>query len=275
MNHHHFTAARELWEQGQASRPTTSPTTLPLTDIHAMPEVFQPRNEDSRFEQHDHVHALTRAIQQHGKPTEPIVVLWLGQRYVIVDGHHRYLAYSGCKVTHPELVKSIPISEFQGTLDEAIWHSLEENKKTKLSMTKTERVESAWQMFLAGPELYVSQRKLAARCGVGVGQPTAFKKAVEEMKELDLPYETYSWKEVLDAKRGHVEYDEEWLDMQEEVWCRRIEKHFGSELKRYPDRFAGALMKRLGESAFERQVECMMECSSKYVDCIDFGDIDF
>lgn len=251
MNHHNITSARALWNQGQASRPTTSPTTLPLADIHPLPEVFQPRTDSSQFEQDDHVRDLVRAISLHGQPLEPLTVIWLQDKYVIVDGHHRYLAYVASKLSYPDMMSSVPVTEHQGSFDEAVKYSIEVNRKAKLVMTKEERIESAWQLYLAGAEFYGSYRKLAALTGVGLGQPTAFKDGVEAMKKLELPYEAYTWKEVLSAKRGIVTYDEDWKEREAKDWARRLLKTFGSQMKKHPDVFADALMERLGESAFK------------------------
>ena len=189
MNHQHIASARDFWIQGQASRATASPLILPLTNIQPLPNVFQPRTDSSHFEQDDHVRDLVRAISLHGQPLEPLTVIWLKEDYVIVDGHHRFLAYIACKVSYPEMMSCIPVKEFLGTFDEAVKYSIEVNRKAKLVMNKDERIESAWQLYLAGAEFYGSYRKLATLTGIGLGQPTASRDGVESMKELELPYE--------------------------------------------------------------------------------------
>lgn len=251
MNHQHIASARDLWIQGQASRPIASPLLLPLANIQPLPDVFQPRTDSSQFEQDDHVRDLVRAISLHGQPLEPLTVIWLQDKYVIVDGHHRFLAYVASKLSYPEMMSYIPVEEFLGTFDEAVKYSIEVNRKAKLVMNKEERIESAWQLYLAGAEFYGSYRKLAALTGVGLGQPTAFRGGVVVMKELDLPYEAYTWKEVLSAKRGCVTYDDDWKEREVKDWARRLKKTFGSQMKKHPDIFADALLERLGESAFK------------------------
>ena len=49
-------------------------------------------------------------------------MLWAGDGWVLVDGHHRYNAYQEYEYDDP-----VPVAVFQGTLDEALGEALRDN----------------------------------------------------------------------------------------------------------------------------------------------------
>jgi ParB-like chromosome segregation protein Spo0J len=142
--------------------PPQKPDTLPLASIVAMPGLFQPRQEDER-----HISELLRAIRTRGE-VEPLTVIQVGDKAVLIDGHHRLVAYGLAKAT-----SAIPVRYFEGTLEEAVLEAGRANSKAKLPMTNRDRQNYAWRLVLIGTyskkeikdAAAVSDGQVAARCG--------------------------------------------------------------------------------------------------------------
>jgi ParB-like chromosome segregation protein Spo0J len=75
--------------------PAARPETLPLASIAVMAGLFQPRAEDER-----HISELVRAIKARGQ-VEPVTVMQIGDKTVLIDGHHRLIAFGLAKATSP------------------------------------------------------------------------------------------------------------------------------------------------------------------------------
>ena len=70
------------------------PLTLRFKDIHVADQVFQWRiREDNLAADIAHIRELARTIRDKWKPLDPLLVTPIGQRFYVVDGHHRLEAY--------------------------------------------------------------------------------------------------------------------------------------------------------------------------------------
>lgn len=142
--------------------PARDPDVLDLRELRTLESVFQPR--DLRFREGDHeahVGTLAKAIGKPEKPRylEAITVWWGGDRWYILDGHHRRLAYERAKVA-----KSIPVRVFRGTLEGALAMSVSLNSKDKLAMSLQDKMNRAW-MLTAYTDF--SKSRIAEECGIG------------------------------------------------------------------------------------------------------------
>jgi ParB-like chromosome segregation protein Spo0J len=71
---------------------------------------------------------LVRAIKARGD-VEAVTVIQVGDKAVLIDGHHRVAAYGLAKAT-----SAVPVKYFEGTLEEAVLEAGSANSKAKLPM---------------------------------------------------------------------------------------------------------------------------------------------
>lgn len=124
------------------------PTSLPLSAIEVAPIVFQWRlgTEDIQADE-KHVADLARAIARtdNPEPLDPILVMPVGGRYFVVDGHHTLDAYHTAR-----WAGRVPVECFEGSLQEAVITALERNKKDKLPLGDDAKREAAWKLLKRG-----------------------------------------------------------------------------------------------------------------------------
>lgn len=119
-------------------------TRVPLRKLAVAPHVFQPRNFDEEpWEKERHIENLSKVIRQ-GRELDPILVYPVCGFLVVLDGHLRLEAYRDAGLSPDD---ELPVELFGGTVIEARLWSLEANSKDKLSLTKTEKLEAAWQLM--------------------------------------------------------------------------------------------------------------------------------
>lgn len=122
------------------------PSGLYLKDIHVAPLVFQWRlaNEDILATE-QHIRELARVIQSKTpmKPLDPILVIGVGERFFVVEGHHRLDAYhtAGWK-------GRVPVQYFEGSLEAAQIEALKRNIKNQLPVTGAAKREAAWRLMV-------------------------------------------------------------------------------------------------------------------------------
>jgi hypothetical protein len=125
------------------------PAQLTISDIHVANNVFQWRLADedvladTRF-----VEELVDALEVQEpplQPFEPLLVVPVGQRFFLVDGHHRLDAYATFGWEEP-----VPVEVFPGSLQDAMLEAWKRNAHNKLPMTKASRFEAAWKLVKAG-----------------------------------------------------------------------------------------------------------------------------
>src|SRR4051794_24427288 len=131
----------------QASEPRNPsvPQELALSEIKVADSVFQWR--DSRagvWDREEHVRQLARALSSQRSPLDPILVTAIGSEFFVIDGHHRLAAYHAAGWTAP-----VPVSVFEGSLEDAWTEGLAANKKDKLPLTRQEKQEAAWKLVKA------------------------------------------------------------------------------------------------------------------------------
>jgi ParB-like nuclease domain len=126
--------------------PKQEPNGLYLKDIHVAPRVFQWRlvNEDILASE-QHVRELARVIQSKTpmKPLDPILVIGIGERFFVVEGHHRLDAYhtAGWK-------RRVPVEYFEGSIEAAQIEGLKRNIKNRLPVTAASKSEAAWRLMV-------------------------------------------------------------------------------------------------------------------------------
>ena len=193
-----------------------------LPDIHAARQVFQWRLARERaLQKQEHTLELARALKD-GRRFPPLTVYLIGEKFYVLDGHHRLDAYHTVGWTKP-----VPVTLFKGSFEDAWTHALQANSATKLPMTRDEKSEAAWKLIkttsrtpdqmnaLTGSSrsnLYIMKdvwKKLCAYIGTGEAQ-RAFGKHITSIEDMRV---RLSWLKARTIAAGaKLKDDEEWRD---------------------------------------------------------------
>lgn len=230
-------------ELEKSEPPTSLPHELPVSAIDQYPELFQPRN--LRLDEH-HVQELARVVKRQGN-LDPVLLLAVGKRAVLIDGHHRVEAYQAARHKEP-----VPVCWFQGALQEAVLEAGRANSKAKLVMPTQERMNFAWRLVLLDKH---SKREIVEAAGVSTGQVGNMRKVM-----TDLGLDAYScrfWWEARDLHKGRSR--EPMTDDQREArmeelaneYADRMHKEFGRKLGDNPEVAARAIALHLGRRTGE------------------------
>lgn len=151
---------------------------LTLRSIEVLPSVYQARAEGREtprgLADKGHAAKLASLLKDQDRDLEPITVLKVGKRAILIDGHHRLEAYRS------QRRKDIPVQWFLGSPKEALLEAGRENSKIRLSMTAGERGEWAWELVCT--DLY-SIARIAAGSGVSKRHVSNMRKALKHFKE--------------------------------------------------------------------------------------------
>ena len=259
---------KEQQRKSKDARALPRPETLSLSEIRTCPEVFQPRVGRARDGAHNEDHVRELVQQLSNKPSEsrfldPITVYAVGRVAYVVNGHHRLAAYKRARST-----VEVPVTFFEGTLEEAAQQSIRANSKINLNMDKEDRNEGAWRLVVmdktgAGKWTKVaiaeatglSPRSVARMRSLYDGLQAKLSKICEfsgERHEVDLG----SYRDALRAERGGAgEWDDEKEAKMVEQMRQALGKAFGRQAHKHPDQFADALQLYLGPQAMTAVAE--------------------
>ncbi|TPN06426.1 nuclease [Mesorhizobium sp. B2-1-3] len=194
--------------------PAQGPRELRLQDIETVPELFQPRGGISER----HVSDLIKAIKAVG-PLDPVTVMMVGNRTILIDGHHRIEAYRAAKWATP-----VPVRYFEGTPEEAVLLAGEANSKAKLPMDNTDRQNFAWRLVLIDRH---SIAKVARASGISAAQVTIMRRAKRTLGEQAGDH--VSWFRARLAANGK-EYVNSGDDDERDQWMQQVADRYADEL---------------------------------------------
>jgi hypothetical protein len=225
----------ELVEAAKEEQPNIWPDRLALSDITTMPELFQPRGMDEK-----HIGDLVRAIRASGD-LDPVTVITIGQRAILIDGHHRIGAYERAGIH-----VGIPVHYFNGSPQEAVLHAGIANSKAKLPMANRERQDYAWRLVLIGTH---SKAEIHEASGVSPSQVGNMRAVRRKLGQEAHNYPSW-WRARLQADGGASDMTEDdrekWKEDMANDFADRLAKEFSSKLSHRPDIAAMALSAYFG-----------------------------
>lgn len=122
---------------------------LPRASIVLAEKVFQWRlTREDIGARDDHILELANTIAASGKPLDPILVFYAGDKFYVVDGHHRLAAYDTARWS-----RVIPVSVGEGSLEQAADAGLKRNSKNTRNLSRKEKNEAAWKLGKRVPRL--------------------------------------------------------------------------------------------------------------------------
>lgn len=222
------------------SRPRGAPSELPLASLEQLPELFQLRQLDEH-----HIGVLIKAIRGGGK-LDPVTVICIGDRRIIIDGHHRIKAYGAAKVA-----TKVPVRYFEGSLRDAVIEAGRANNKAKLQTTPSEKQDFAWRLICMGG---YTKKEVREATGISNGQVGNMRVAMKVLGDEAAAYK--QWWQAMEASKGkpvpdHIaEYDEEaYLVALAEGYASKIRKATGSQLTSNPAMLARVICELAGRNA--------------------------
>ncbi len=227
---------------------------LPLSQLVTEPDTFQFREFETV---EDHVRCLTDALRA-GNELDPMTV-WKRDEgdHVVVDGHHRHAAY-----TAAGYAKAVPVIVHEGSETDAVLLALNENTKTKLPMTKTERDNAAWRLVCSDHKLSRAQTVKATGVSDGTIAKMRRTRKMLDGQEAELPG---TWWMAMRKAKG-IEQQEWNEDMQEQVIearAKALDDAIGKELGRMGSRqweaVARVLERRLSKQVLVYVVDELSE----------------
>jgi ParB-like chromosome segregation protein Spo0J len=238
---------KQLAEAAKSTKvPKSTPEALKLKEIHVAPEVFQwKRTEWNVLASSEHTLDLARALQDVEGDVSPfpaLLVYLIGERYYVLDGHHRLDAYHSVKWKHP-----VPVKVFAGTLQRARLKALEANSHNKLPMTRDDKTAAAWELTKTTNLSKEVVHKLTTASKGTVGN---MRRTWKEVCELDRkqggegnPIElTWAKARMMLLEKQFPEY-EDWKEAEIEKMAQLLLTHVGHSLTRHPDITAEAIRK--------------------------------
>jgi ParB-like nuclease domain len=240
---------RDDIEKLLAERPKNNGTqetqAAPVTELRrkdilaAAAGVFQWRLcERNEVRSDAHIKELVRALRTTGSAFDPLLVFQAGDKYFVIDGHHRLRAYEAADWNKP-----VPVEVFEGSLEEARLAALDSNRKDKLAMSREEKTEAAWQ--LVKEDTGLSKQQLVSRGLVSNGTIGSMRAKWRELKNAgDDTLLQMTWMQALRwTPGGSAEWkDDEWRERKvQELIERLVAVGIAKEFGKHPDIVAEAL----------------------------------
>lgn len=228
-----------------------------LSELKVEPETFQFREKET---EEYHVKALMDAIKA-GYELD-LLTVWKRSEgdYVVVDGHHRYAAFR--RLGYKKKVRAIV---YECSEAEAKLLALNENIKTKLPMTKTERQNAAWRLVCSDHPY--SKAQTARATGVSERSVANMRAAKKKLNENEYPLPD-TWWEALQVEKGfsHEPLSADEWEARIEAEANRLDDKIGLEISLIGDRqwkaLAEVLSRRLDNYTLGRLVDYLSDHES-------------
>ncbi len=213
----------------QEAPPTEQPSTLLLMDIHTAPRVFQFRCP-GRYEEERVVSDIVQDLKATPpRLPGPILVTAVGCRWFVVDGHHRLDAYRAANWKG-----GIPVKCFTGSLKDARREAVRRNALNKIHMSREEKSEAAWRMYVDGqrdPDWQLTWKQIADDAHVSKSSVARMAAAVEKLGLTSA--QGMTWKRVLLEQREQDLLARE--DADPDQWKREKAQRMADHLMKGPN----------------------------------------
>jgi len=207
------------WKQNPETADTL-PSSLALDQVELVPEVYQGRTGfDPRtgVTEDGKAHVAGMAVTLKTSPAtglDPVTILRVAGRNILIDGHHRLSAYRAAKRGY------VPVRYFEGDPKAAVLECGKENLKTKLQVTSADRSQRAWELVCSG---LFSKAQIVAASGASDGNVANMRRSLKALEEAgeDVPER---WRTVQLQK-----FDDDGEHAQEQArdWAQKLSATFG------------------------------------------------
>ena len=225
------------WREDGVKFDLERPERLDVRAITLVPELFQPRDGISE----KHVADLSKTIKNVGE-LDPLTVIVVGKRTILIDGHHRVEAYGRVKWG-----REVPVRYFDGSPSEAVLAASEANSAVKLPMESRERQNRAWKLVLIGR---YSKPEIARAAGVSERQVAIMRSVMRQLGDEAFAHNKSWFRARSAAKGGYKIMDETeafvWQEELAQRYADSMAKMFSTKMADNPHVAALALEKYFG-----------------------------
>ncbi len=220
------------------------PRRIPLAAIKTSPEVFVfgVRGHDLD----DYYSDQLAKILATKEDFSPILVLPVGNGFIVVDGHYRMAAYRRNER------KDIPVEVFAGTVREALLVAVERNSEQKVALDNSQRQDCAWRFVLAGYTI----PQIVRASGISRAQVGVMRKAMKALSGGALDH--VQWWRARKAAEGRdvlptMDDDEKqaWLLGKAEALAGIVKRATGAHAHKNPELMGWAIALVAGRAAPE------------------------
>lgn len=225
--------------------PAKAPGKVPLRDLHTEPRAFQVREDQAPDP--DHVAEIARGVGSD--LDEHLGVWWSGERWIVIDGHHRHAGYLeavelgriGMTYKVPVMVHDVP------TPAAARMIAAQVNNRDRKRITVDERTAEGWRMICNGIGSKAEQAKASGAQPSTIGNMRAVFKRLHEGRRIPAEnLEAMGWERARKLDKGKDVEGGEWTAAMDEAaaqdWAKRISKALdGRRIVMSPGRMARAL----------------------------------
>lgn len=173
------------------------PVDVSLDDIIVLDALFQPRGFSLTMNpgaSRKHVETMARAVSRGGA-LDPLVIAAFGEKWVLIDGHHRRAAYK--QAGHANPIRVAVVESTLGGLQRVRWAvglSVALNSKNKLAMSAEDKFDAAWRLVVDSEEL--SKKEISAVTHVSDGTVAKMRRvslALRAAGHRPLPLRAMRW----------------------------------------------------------------------------------
>ncbi len=216
-------------------------TRLPLAELTLLPDVFGARGP--KLNEY-HLGQLGRALAQR-RDLDPVLVVAIGPRTVVVDGYHRVEAYDRDKRGE------VPVSYFNGTVREALLEAASRNSRAVLQMSNGQRQDLAWQLVNANFTL----KQVTNSTGISRAQVGIMRRAKKALGDDAAEEQTWYGARRRAEGKELVEWNDEelrvMLEARMQAVADKMRRAFSNKLATQPEIFAGATAIFMGRNTRE------------------------
>ena len=236
-------------QRGKA-RPAKKPQKLSLSDITEEPAVFQMRDGGT-----DAARAKQIGKGLGSKTDERVHVWWSGERWIVIDGHHRIEGYRSSKAA----TFKVPVEAYVGmTLGEAIGWATQINAREKVPISREEKANGAWRVVLQGDGTVPQQ---AGWSGVSPAQINIMRKVRRVLLERGVTIavmmvQGWDWSRRIEKEQSESDWSEDVQNAKAQEWAQIITKALGGQATKDPDSLSLAIKYMTSDgSLLERMVQ--------------------
>lgn len=213
---------------------TDAPAHLPISKIVEEPNLFQPRFDSIGYapgRSETHVAMLAKTAKR-GEPLDPIWVVSFGDKWYMVDGHHRLAAYRKAEWADEVPVKALA-TDLRGEqrINWAVEQSYSDNKKNRLALSELEKSDGAWRAVARGDDL--SKTAIASIYNVGVRTVGTMRETKRKLEALGCPairMMQHGWRgakgELRDREEDNGGTSSTWNEQQQRKLAKRLKPVF-------------------------------------------------
>jgi hypothetical protein len=117
-----------------------------------------------------------RCLTIIGTEGDAILVFRAGDKFYVVDGHHRLAAYDTARWT-----KAIPVSVGEGSLEQAMDAGLKFNSKNTRNLSRKEKQEAAWKLGKRMPR--PTRERVSELTGVSPSAQDGMRRILKKLRD--------------------------------------------------------------------------------------------